>query len=136
MIDIILGRTLGGRGDGALGLTLGADEQNATAARSHFAYLQERLMEQRKRLRQVDNVDVGTRTEQVTLHLGVPAVSLVTEVRTRFEEQTHRDFWHGHNIDILLPIILRRQKSRNRPMPVLASERYRHEADGALLRVR
>ena len=73
------------------GLALGADEQHATAGGRHLAHLDQRLMQQRHRLREIDDVDVGAGAEDVAFHLRVPAVGLVAEVGASFQELTHRE---------------------------------------------
>ena len=92
MIHVILGATLRGDRHGISGLTLGPDEQHASARGGHFADLDQGLMQQGHRLRQVDNVNVGPAAEDVAVHLRVPAVRLVTEVRASFQELTHGEF--------------------------------------------
>ena len=77
-------------------LALGADEQHAAASGGDFAHLQQRLVQQRHRLRQVDDVDVGLLAEDVAVHLRVPAVGLVSEMRASFQELTHAEFRQRH----------------------------------------
>ena len=50
-----------------------------------------RLFEHLQRLLQIDNVDPVALTEDVFLHLGVPALRLMPEVNTRFEQLLHGD---------------------------------------------
>ena len=58
MVDVILGAALGGGGDRLGRLALGADEQDAAAAGGDFAQGDQRLVQQRHGLGQVENVDV------------------------------------------------------------------------------
>ena len=80
MIDVILGAALGRRRDRLRRLALGADEQDAAAAGRHFAQRDQRLMQQRHGLGQVDNVDVVARAIDVGRHLRVPALGAVAEM--------------------------------------------------------
>ena len=59
LIDVVLRAALSRGFDVIGGLALGADEQHAAAAGGDFAHLQQRLVQQRHRLRQVEDVDVG-----------------------------------------------------------------------------
>jgi hypothetical protein len=88
-IDIILRATLGGVGDGILGLALGTDEQDATALGDRVADRLQGAVEHRHRLREVDDMDVVADAEDVTGHLRVPAVGLMAEVHASFQELTH-----------------------------------------------
>ncbi len=92
VIDVVLRAALGRRGHRLGGLALGADEQHPAARGGHFAHLHQRLMQQGHGLREIDDVDVGARAEDVALHLRVPAVGLVTEVGASFQELTHGEF--------------------------------------------
>ncbi len=104
VIDVVLGAALGGGGDGIRSLTLGADEQHATAGGGDFTHLHQGLVQERNRLRQVDDVDVRARTEDVAVHLRVPAVRLVAEVGASFQELTHGEFGKSHRACILFPV--------------------------------
>jgi hypothetical protein len=48
-------------------------------------------MEQRHSLREVDDVNVVARTENVIRHFRIPAVRLVTKVNASLEQLTHRE---------------------------------------------
>ena len=61
MIDEVLGGALGGFGDAVGGLALGGDEQHAAAAGDRVGDLDQRLMQHRHRLRQIEDVDVVAR---------------------------------------------------------------------------
>ena len=106
-VDVILRRALGGIGDLLLRLALGADEQHATAAGHRVRDRLQRLVHQRHRLREVDDVDVVARAEDVGPHLGVPAVRLMTEVGAGLEEPTHGEIGKCHR-----PVILRLRPPR------------------------
>ncbi len=92
VVDIVLGAALGPAGHRLGRLALGADEQHPPARRGHFAHLDQRLVQQRHGLREVDDMDVGAGAEDVALHLRIPAVSLVAEVGAGFEQLTHSEF--------------------------------------------
>ena len=66
-------------------MAFGADEQYAAAAGNRVGHDLERLMQQRNRLRQVDDVHVVTLAENVTVHFRVPAVGIVAEVGASFQ---------------------------------------------------
>ena len=87
----MLARTPGGLGDRVLRLALGADEQHLAAARDGLGDEVERAREQRHGLRQVDDVNAVAVAEDVRLHPRVPAVGLVAEVRSGFEQLLHGD---------------------------------------------
>ena len=82
---------LRGLGDRVLGLALGADEQHLAAAGDGLLDEVERAREQRHGLRQIDDVDAVAVAEDVRLHLGVPAVGLVAEMRSGLEQLLHGD---------------------------------------------
>ena len=50
----------------------------------------QRAMQQRDRLRKIDDVDVVAGAEDVVRHLRVPAVGLMAEVHASFEKLAHR----------------------------------------------
>src|SRR6478672_9086371 len=54
-------------------------------------------MQQRRRLGQVDDVDVVAGAIDEGRHLGVPAVRLVTEVNASFQKLTHRERGKRHD---------------------------------------
>ena len=96
-VDVILGRALGGVGDLLLRLALGADEQHATALGDRIGHDLQRLMEQRHRLGEVDDVDVVADAEDVLVHLRVPAMRLVAEMRAGLEQATHGNVRKRHD---------------------------------------
>ena len=51
-------------------------------------------MQQRNGLGEIDDVDAIARPVDVALHLGVPAVGLMSEMHACFEELAHSEFWH------------------------------------------
>ena len=57
-----------------------------------------RAGEQRNALRQVDNVNPVAVAEDVRLHLGVPAVGLVAEMRSGLEQLLHGDDRGRHSL--------------------------------------
>jgi len=72
------------------------DEEHAPAAGHHVAHLDERLMQKRHRLGQVDDVDVVAGAEDVGAHLRVPAMGLMAEMNPGLEQLTHRIIRHWH----------------------------------------
>ena len=89
MVHVILGAALGGIGHGVGRLALGADEQDATALANHVADRLQRLVHQRHRLREVDDVDLVAGPVEERGHAGVPAMGLVPEVDAGFEKLAH-----------------------------------------------
>ncbi len=89
MIDVVLRRALGGVGDAIGSRALGGDEQHAAAAGDRVRDLDEGLMQHRRRLGQVENVDVVAGAVDEGRHLGVPAMRLVAEVNASFQKLTH-----------------------------------------------
>ena len=81
MIDIILGAALGRRGDRLRGLALGADEQDASAAGRDFAQGDQRLVQQRHGLGEIENMDVVARAIDVGRHFRIPALGAMAEMR-------------------------------------------------------
>src|SRR5207237_1098221 len=68
-----------------------ADEQHLAAGSDGRVHKLERTREQRHGLRQVDDVDAVAIAKDVGLHLRVPAMRLVAEMRARFEQLLHGD---------------------------------------------
>ncbi len=85
MIDEVLSAALCGFGDAIGGLPLRRDEEHAPAASDRFGNLEQRLMQHRHGLRQVENVDFVPRPIDERCHLRVPAVRLVAEVNASFQ---------------------------------------------------
>src|SRR5690606_5449428 len=87
--------------DDVLRLLLGTDEEDRLAARGHVGHEAERRPRHVDRLLQVDDVDAVAGTEDVRLHLRVPAAGLVTEVHARLEELAHGDAaLRGHGLGL------------------------------------
>ena len=84
---------------GLAGLLLGAHEEHAAAALGEVAHERVRLLDQRQRLLQVDDVDAGALAEDEPAHLRVPATCLVSEVHTGLEQLAHCDRGHGRSSD-------------------------------------
>ena len=93
---MVLAATLGGLRDRARGLPLGADEEDAPAPGSHVAQRDQRLVEQRHGLLQIDDVNAVARAEQVGAHLRVPTPGLVSEMHAGFEKLAHGELWQCH----------------------------------------
>ena len=83
-------------GDDVGGLALGADEQHAAATGHGVRHLLERLVQQRNRLRQVDDVDVVAGAVDIGRHFRVPAVGLVAEVNASIEKLAHAEIRQSH----------------------------------------
>ena len=97
MIDEILAAALGGLGHRLLGLTLGADEEHAAAARDDVAQRLEGPMRHRHGLREVEDVDAVARAVDVGRHPRVPAPRLVAEVDASLEQLAHGEGREGHS---------------------------------------
>src|SRR5665811_1943813 len=85
-----------------LALLLGADEEHAAAT---FCGLLEKgvgLVDEDRRLLQVDDVDAAALAEDELLHLGVPTARLVAEVDAAGEQVLHADRVLGCRQDCLL----------------------------------
>jgi hypothetical protein len=98
-VDVVLGRALGGVGDRCpdawrLVPTNSTRPPRATVSRN----LLQGLVQQRNRLRQVDDVDVVAGAVDVGRHLRVPAVGLVAEVNAGFEQLTHGEIRQSHSL--------------------------------------
>ncbi len=78
-------------GDDLLCLGLGAHEQHVTALGGHLFEEVHRFLEKVEGFLEIDDVDPVSRPENIGLHLGVPAVGLVAEMRTGFEQFPQRD---------------------------------------------
>ena len=96
-IDVVLGRTLRRIGDDVGRLALGADEEHAAALGDGVRNLLQRLVQQRHRLRQVDDVDVVAGAVDVGRHFRVPAVGLVAEVNASFQKLAHAEIRQSHS---------------------------------------
>src|SRR4051794_4950064 len=94
----MLGRNLRRFGDRVLRLALRADEQHLAAARNGLLDEVESARKQRHALRQIDDVHPVAVAENVRLHLGVPAVSLVAEMRSGLEQLLHGDDRGRHSL--------------------------------------
>jgi hypothetical protein len=89
--------TLGGVRDRVLRLALGADEQDAAAFGDRIADSLQCAMQQRHRLREIDNMNVVAGAEDEIAHLRVPAVGLVAEMHASFQKLTHRKVRNRHS---------------------------------------
>jgi hypothetical protein len=98
MVDEMVARAAGGLGDRLLRLALGADEQHLAAAGDGLANEIERASEKRHGLREIDDVDAVPLAEDVRLHLGVPAVGLVAEMRPGLKQLLHGNVRGRHGL--------------------------------------
>jgi hypothetical protein len=79
-------------------LALGADIEDLAAGGDGLPHEIERAREQRHGLAEVDDVDAVPLAEDVRLHLGVPAVGLVAEMRSGLEQLLHGDVVGRHGL--------------------------------------
>src|SRR5690606_34924189 len=70
----------------------------ATAAGNRVRNDLKRLVQQRHRLAEVDDVDVVACAKDVRVHLWVPAVGLVAEVNAGFQKLAHVEIWQCHSL--------------------------------------
>ena len=63
-------------------------------------------MQQWHGLGQIDDVDAIARAVDIRLHLGIPAVGLMSEMNACFKQLAHGKFWPSHGL-ILLRLIRR-----------------------------
>jgi len=91
LVDVELRAALCLFGNDILRLALGADEEDRLALGGHVGNELGRLFEHLQGLLKVDDVNAVALTEDVFLHLGVPALGLVPEVDSSFEQLFHGD---------------------------------------------
>ena len=77
--------------NGVLRLALGADEQDAFALGGEIGNECGSFLEELERLLQVNDVDPVALSEDVLLHLRIPALGLMTEVDASFQKLFHRN---------------------------------------------
>src|SRR5690606_2723132 len=73
---------------------LGAHEQHDAALLGDARDEVHRVVEQRNRLLEVDDVDLAAGAEDVRGHLRVPVARLVAEMDAGFQHLAHGDLWH------------------------------------------
>jgi len=78
-------------GDRVLRLAFGAYEKNGFTGGGQVGHELRRFLEHLERLLQIDDVDSIALSEDVFLHLGIPALGLVPEVNPRFKQLLHGD---------------------------------------------
>jgi hypothetical protein len=78
-------------GDGVLRLAFGADKKHDLPLRRQVLHKLGRLFEHLQRFLQIDNVNSVALAEDVFLHPRIPALGLVPEVNSRFEQLLHGD---------------------------------------------
>jgi len=81
--------------DRVLALLLRPDEQDGAAAVGDVLDEVVRLLDERERLLEVDDVDAAALGEDEALHLRVPAARLMTEVDSGLQEFSHANDGHG-----------------------------------------
>src|SRR5262249_29074301 len=77
------------------GRALAADEQQRAAVRDQSAHELGRLLVQRQRLIEVDDVDLVALSEDELGHLRVPEAGLVPKMHAPFQHPAHRHVGHG-----------------------------------------
>src|SRR6187200_619765 len=98
MVDEMLAGRLGGLSNRVLRLALRADEEDLAPALDGLGDKVESTREQRHGLRQIDDVNAVAVAENVRLHPRVPAMGLVAEVRSGFEQLLHGDDRGRHSL--------------------------------------
>ena len=86
MHDVVLARLGRAVVDDALGLLLGADEEDGLAAAGDVLDKGHGLVKLAHRLGQIDDVDAIALIKDIALHFGIPPLGLVTEVETCVEQ--------------------------------------------------
>src|SRR4029079_7920494 len=89
--------------DGLLGLLLGADEEHGAPAGRQVAHEAVRLAELLEGFLKIDDVNAVALTEDVLLHLRVPALGLMAEVHSGLEQFLHRQGSHGSSFGLPPP---------------------------------
>ena len=90
MVDVVLSAALGRVGNPLAGLAFGADEKHPAAAGDDLAHEAERLVQQRHRLLEVDDMDAIALPEEIGGHARVPASRGVSEVNASLKQLAHR----------------------------------------------
>jgi hypothetical protein len=95
VIDKELIGALGLFANGVLGLLLGADKKHLFPVLNGFADEAVGILEVTDGFLQVNDIDSIARAEDVRLHLGVPALGLMTEMDTGLQQLLHGDLGHA-----------------------------------------
>ena len=66
-----------------------------------FAQGDQRLVQQRHGLGEVENVDVVALPIDVGRHFRIPALLAVAEMRACFEQLAHGKIWQSHDVSLL-----------------------------------
>ncbi len=96
VIDVVLGARARGIGDRLRRLPLGADEEDAAAFGHGVGNGEQRLVEERYGLGEIDDVDVVARPVDERCHLRIPAMGLMTEMHASLKELAHSDIGQCH----------------------------------------
>src|ERR1039458_7377697 len=96
----------------SLAFSLGSHEQHVLALGGHFAHEAGGVLEHFQGFLQVDYVDSVAFAEDVFLHLRIPALGLVPEVNTGFEQFLHR--YCGRRLPPKLSVPRQRARSKAR----------------------
>src|SRR5690606_8153797 len=81
--------------DGFLRSALGTNKEDFLLLGSHLLDQRQGFIEGRNGMFQVNDVNLVTGAEDVTVHLGVPVTGLVTKVDTGGQHVAHTDLWHS-----------------------------------------
>ena len=95
MVDVRHVRGRGDLRDRVTRLLLGADEQHGPAPAAEVRRKPARVLQQRLRLQEVDDVDAVPFTEDESAHLGVPTARLVAKVHSGLQQLLDSDLSHG-----------------------------------------
>src|SRR5262249_25861606 len=98
---------------GLLGLLLGPDEEHRAAARGQVTHEPVGLAELLEGFLKVDDVNAVALTEDVLLHLRVPALGLMAEMHSGLEQLLHRQCGHESSFGLPPP----RSAGAQRPPP-------------------
>src|SRR5215813_15444403 len=91
LVDVEHPTTLRFFRDRILRLPLGTHEKHRLSSGGQVGHELRRFLEHLERLLQIDDVNPVALTEDVFLHLRIPALRLMPEVNTRFEQLLHGD---------------------------------------------
>jgi hypothetical protein len=73
-----------------------ANEQDTAASGDNVTHREERLVEERNGLGQIDNMDIVADPEDVRGHFGVPTLGAVAEMRARLQKLAQIVFRQCH----------------------------------------
>src|SRR5262249_55589614 len=103
LVDVEHAAAVGLLEHGLLGLLLGADEEHRAAAGGQITDEAVGLPELLEGFLKIDDVNAVALTEDVLLHLRVPALGLMAEVHSGLEQLLHRQRGHGSSFGLPPP---------------------------------